>query len=244
MALGPGYGEFRTDYEPILARIARTHFHSGASARAAIVDHGSPGAWHGTSASAPATTVACSTDAEVLEGVLGALDSHEFVFARLMGLADALGWVTPRSGTDGNPAVENPETPRGVVAPASSDNTNPSSPPSAATVAADDEPKNILYSAVTNLEALLTRLHAALPPRTAFLLLSGHSDPRAMSVLNARRAEYLANQNQNQSDPAAGISSANGTAGGAVRWSTADDRALEEAVGRARMGLMFVGVKT
>ena len=30
---------------------------------------------------APATMVPCTTDAEVLEGVLGALDSHEFVFA-------------------------------------------------------------------------------------------------------------------------------------------------------------------
>ncbi len=27
-------------------------------------------------------------------------------------------------------------------------------------------------------------------------------------------------------------------------WSTADERALEEAVVRARMGLLFVGVKT
>ena len=59
--------------------------------RTAIVDHGNPGAWHGTSATAPATTVACANDAEVLEGLLGALDSHEFVFGRLMALADALG---------------------------------------------------------------------------------------------------------------------------------------------------------
>ena len=92
-ASGPGYGEFRTDYEPILARIARARCcgPNGGSARAVIVDHGNPGAWHGTSASAPATTVPCTTDAEVLDGILGALDTHEFVFARLMGLADALG---------------------------------------------------------------------------------------------------------------------------------------------------------
>ena len=93
---GLGYGEFKTDYEPILARIARSQSHSpsrgaGTGARTAIVDHGNPGAWHGTSAASPATTVPCTTDAEVLEGVLGALDSHEFIFARLMALADALG---------------------------------------------------------------------------------------------------------------------------------------------------------
>lgn len=32
-----------------------------------------------------------------------------------------------------------------------------------------------------------------------------------------------------------------GSEGGAVRWSTADDQALEEAVVQARMGLLFVG---
>ncbi|KAH9958157.1 hypothetical protein BC827DRAFT_1362457 [Russula dissimulans] len=275
---GPGYGEFRTDYESILGRIGRSKFRGGACARAAIVDHGNPGAWHGMSASAPATTVACTTDAEVLEGVLGVLDSHQFVFARLMGLADALGWVTPRAGTDGSPAVETPETPSRAVAPDNSNSNNdnnvtrsdanpppplpptPTPPSAPAPAAAAADQKNVLFSAVTNLDAQLTALHAALPARTAFLLFSGHSDPRGMSVLAARRAEYQAsqnqnqNQNQNQSGLAAaaattttsGISGAHGTGAGAgaVRWSTADDRALEEAVGRARMGLLFVGVKT
>ena len=87
--------EFRTDYEPILARIARSylrrHGPNSEGARMAIVDHGNPGAWHGTSASAPAMTAPCMNDAEALDGMLGALDAHEFVFARLMVLADALG---------------------------------------------------------------------------------------------------------------------------------------------------------
>jgi len=77
--LGQGCGQFRTDYEPILAR-SQSGSHLGGGARTAIVDHGNPGAWHGTSVTAPATTVACTSDAEVLEGVLGSLDSHELVF--------------------------------------------------------------------------------------------------------------------------------------------------------------------
>jgi hypothetical protein len=32
--------------------------------------------------------------------------------------------------------------------------------------------------------------------------------------------------------------------GTVVRWSTVDDRRLEEAVVQARMGLLFVGLKT
>jgi len=58
--------------------------------------------------------------------------------------------------------------------------------------------KNVLFSAVTNLNAQLTMPHAALPPRTAFLLFPRHSDPRSMSVLAARRAQYWASKNHNQ----------------------------------------------
>ena len=105
----------------------------------------------------------------------------------------------------------------------------------------EDKSNNALFAAVTNLNAYLTTLHAALPPHTALLLFSGHSDPRSMSTLAARRAEYQTSQQQ-QGNQGSGSSGA--AAAGGVRWSTADDRALEEAVVRARMGLLFVGVKT
>jgi hypothetical protein len=68
-----------------------------------------------------------------------------------------------------------------------------------------------------------------------------------MSVLAARRAQYQASQNQKRG-AATGTGTGTGNAGTddgePVRWSTADDRALEEAVARARMGLLFVGVKS
>ena len=59
-----------------------------------------------------------------------------------------------------------------------------------------------------------------------------------MSSLATRRAEYQASQNQSGS--AAGM----GDSANAVRWSSADERALEDAVVRTWMGLLFVGVKT
>ncbi|KAH9965648.1 hypothetical protein BJV74DRAFT_869879 [Russula compacta] len=255
---GPGYGEFRTDYEPILARVARSlRGPNGSGARAAIVDHGNPGAWHGTSATAPATTVACTNDTEVLDGLLGVLDTHDFVFARLMGLADALGWITPKANADGVPGSENTENhdPGSATVPEGA--TNGDALPSASTTstttpaAARTPDKNVLFTAVTELNAHLTALHAALPARTAFLLFSGHSDPRRMSALAARRAEYQASQNQNQKMSGSGAAVAgvgagvgDGSSTTAVRWSSADERALEEAVMRARMGLLFVGVKT
>ena len=47
----------------------------------------------------PATIVACTDVTEALDGVLGALDAREFVFARLMGLADALGCASALRST-------------------------------------------------------------------------------------------------------------------------------------------------
>lgn len=219
--------------------------------------------------------------------MLGALESHEFVFARLMTLADALGctWacaffllsvtslfdleltrsfpfpgVTPKTGADGGVGSENPETSRNNNTPienadhpaVATDTDTPPSPP-AATSPDHNQNNDVLFSAVTNLNVQLTTLHAALPPRTAFLLFSGHSDPRSMSALATRRAQYQAqasqNQNKNQENGSA-ASSGTGTAPAGtdinvpLRWSTADERALEEAVVRARMGMLFVGVKT
>jgi hypothetical protein len=70
-------------------------------------------------------------------------------------------------------------------------------------------------------------------------------------VLAVRRAEFQASQNQSQSQNggtpiAAYARTTTGGGGGsasAVRWNMADDRALEEAVMRAWMGLLFIGVK-
>jgi hypothetical protein len=64
---------------------SRRHGPNGEGACTAIVNHDNPGTWHGTSVLAPVTTVPCTNDTEVLDGVLGALDAHQFVFARLVG---------------------------------------------------------------------------------------------------------------------------------------------------------------
>jgi hypothetical protein len=152
--------------------------------------------------------------------------------------------VTPK--TDGGVGSENPETSRNNTIPIEKANHAdiPPSPPTA-TPLDQNQNNNVLFSAVTNLNAQLTTLHAALPPRTAFLLFSGHSDPRSMSALAARRAQYQASQNQNQLNCSTASTGPAGTdVSVPLRWSTADERALEEAVVRARMGLLFVGVKT
>jgi hypothetical protein len=168
----------------------------------------------------------------------------------------SLSGVTPKTGADGGVGSENPETSRNNTIPiekanhaaVATDTDTPPSPPMA-TSPDQNQNNNVLFSAVTNLNAQLTTLHAALPPRTAFLLFSGHSDPRNMSALAARRAQYQAQASQNQVNGSAasigtGTGPAETDASVPLRWSTADERALEEAVVCARTGLLFVGVKT
>lgn len=92
-----------------------------------------------------------------------------------------------------------------------------------------------LSEVLTKLDAQLKALHAALPPRTALIVFTGHSDPRQMAALNARKNafEYAFRSGRptDQLKPE-------------ERWSAADARTLEEAVEKAKRGLLFLGVKT
>ncbi|KAI0032017.1 hypothetical protein K488DRAFT_50840 [Vararia minispora EC-137] len=90
-------------------------------------------------------------------------------------------------------------------------------------------PSPSLASVLPALDSHLTQLHASLPPRTALVLVSGHSDPRRMSALSAKRIAF-------ESAHRAGK-------GGDETWTAQDARDLEEAVEQARRGLVLVGVK-
>ncbi|KAJ3515236.1 hypothetical protein NMY22_g14502 [Coprinellus aureogranulatus] len=178
----------------------------GGMRRSVVVDYGDPGRMHGSKAT---TSVGCKCDEEVVEGVVGAVGSHEFVFGRLMSLADRLGWVTQRNN---NPDANTPPEP-----------PVPASQPE-------------ITSTLASLNAHLTRIHASLPPRTALIILTGHSDPRTMSELSAKKQTFD-----------------NGLRAGkrpeelakeGVRWTAKDGRDLEEAVELTRRGLVFLGIKS
>jgi hypothetical protein len=81
---GPGYGEFKTDYESIFVRMAR----SGAKTRSLVVDHGNPSVMHGAKAS---SCVGVKTDQEVVDAIGEGMGSHGFVFGRLSGVAEVCG---------------------------------------------------------------------------------------------------------------------------------------------------------
>ncbi|KAN0141690.1 hypothetical protein V8E53_000152 [Lactarius tabidus] len=140
-----------------------------------------PGAWNGTSATAPAT-IACTNGAEVLDGMIGALVSLELIFRRLMmGLAVAFERSQPSQHSEGRKP--------NLVGEAQTKTESSEHRP--------DNNSNALFTAVTNLNDHLTTFHAALPPRTMLLLFSEHGDPRSTSTLAKRRAEYQAGQQGN-----------------------------------------------
>lgn len=203
---GPGFGEFKTDLESIFERMARSNRRAGGGAgsiKSAVVDHGNPAVMHGNKSS---TAVGCTSDDEVLKGLLDVVPSHHFAFGRFVALADLFGWTTPKA--------------------------TPNTPPPPAPPAPTPE---ALASVLANLTTHLKTLHSALPARTALLIFTGHSDPRRMASLNARKTAFETALRNGKSPEDAG------TEGG--RWTTSDGRDLEEAVELAKRGLLFLGIK-
>ncbi|EIN06988.1 ribonuclease H [Punctularia strigosozonata HHB-11173 SS5] len=157
---GPGYGEFRTDFESIFERISRAPARGGGSSiRSAVVDHGNPAVMHGSKAT---TVIPCAGDEDVLQGLLSTVPSHAFVFGRFTALADALGCTCTSPLQPGEPS----ETP----------------------ASAQSLPN--LPDVLSALNTRLKTLYEALPPRTALVIFTGHDDPRKMAALNSRRGAF------------------------------------------------------
>lgn len=84
-----------------------------------------------------------------------------------------------------------------------------------------------------SLNTILTTLHSSLPPRTALVIFTGHSDPRQMSYLNARKTAF---ESALKSGKTLEDISKEGW------WTTNDGRELEDEVERAKRGLVFLSI--
>ena len=106
--------------------------------------------------------------------------------------------------------------------------------PSVSTVAVTPEE---LAGVFSTLDSRLHKLYEAVPPRTALVIFTGHSDPRRMASLNARKSAFdsAIRSGKNPDDLV--------HEGAKLRWTTADARLLEEEVERAKRGLLFLGIK-
>ena len=142
-----------------------------------------------------------TTDAEVLDGIFGALDTREFVFVWLMGLADALRCVCaflyqpPVLALGQLWRIDSSSiTPKLVRRNQNAQKTRTTAPslrtqlPLILTVQVTfthnrHRRRTSCLRLSISLSAQLTMPHRALPPRTAFLLFSGHNDSCTMSAL-------------------------------------------------------------
>ncbi|EJC98240.1 uncharacterized protein FOMMEDRAFT_143323 [Fomitiporia mediterranea MF3/22] len=217
---GPSFGEYKstTEFESIFERLKRS-IHGSST--------GEPGSGTGAKLrtavvdrGSPATwhgagagrCVACTNDDEVAKGILGCIEDSDFVWARLSGVAEAQNWLQPKSNTE-NSVQQNP---------------------------LEADPATV-ENALKTLNSHLSLIHASLPPRTAFVVFTGHSDPRPMVALQARKNAFENALRASQASSSTSGSSVSVPEG--VRWTASDARDLEEAVERARQGMLFLSLK-
>ncbi|KZT50721.1 hypothetical protein CALCODRAFT_461393 [Calocera cornea HHB12733] len=203
---GAAFGEFQQDVESIFEKMARPSGKRHAGATSAVVDHGHPAQWHGAKAT---TAVACTNDDEVVDGVVDVIGKHDFVFARMMDLSHAVGWTTTKSASQFTMAnIDRTASPAGH--PESSDEA--------------------VKKAFAELNERLTRLHHSLPKSTAIILMTGHSDPRKIVALNARKQNW--EQQWRKTNDVLKIPKEEW-------WTSEDDRSLAGEVEKAKAGLAF-----
>ncbi|QUC18160.1 uncharacterized protein UV8b_02401 [Ustilaginoidea virens] len=189
----------------------------------AAVDWGDPAKGLGGGAT---YQLGCRSDEDVAEGVVRAVNgdpdgSHirgggvDFVWARMRELEALQGWWNKgrvdRAGSDGGPPDDATAAP-----PSSSSSSSPS-----------------LEQALVRLTERLVRIHAALPPCTAFIVYSGSGDPRKMAQLQQMQAQWRKEYNA----PGSKWDQLS------VKWTDVEDQALRRAAQKARSGIAFVGVK-
>ena len=172
---------------------------------------------------------------DVLVGLLASLEAHQFLFGRFTTLADARGCTSSSLPLPYAHSTHTCTCPPGITAKANGDSSldaasASASAPGAPPAEADADVPAVLAA----LDAQLRALYAALPARTAFVVFTGHADPRAMAALNARKAAFEGALRMGKSAEELGAD---------ARWTSADGRALEEEVERAKRGLLFLAVK-
>lgn len=216
LAKGPSFGEFANDQESIFERFAR----ETPRVSTCMVDHGNPGQWHGSKAD---TAIACKADEEVMQGVVQNASEHRFVFARMLDLSHKLGWSQPSNTVLGKTtaAAKNASLSAEAAAMAESKATDGGS-------AAD------IDAAYTRLNEHIKAIYESLPPNTAFIVMSGHRDPRKVLELSAKKHQF---------DLLYKTGTLISAMDEATKWTEQDDRLQGTEVAKVREGMSFLAIK-
>jgi hypothetical protein len=98
----------------------------------------------------------------------------------------------------------------------------------------DDESATDL--ALSQLNSRLVKIHAALPPRTVLIIMTGNGDPRPAVRLNDKRKAFEFKYKKLGESGIHGLPAEE-------KWTGQDERDLQEAVMQARFGMAFFCVK-
>lgn len=196
----------------------------------AMVDWGDPMKGAGAASTHP---IGCSSDDEIEAGVMRAVQGDpvseeipfggvDFTFARLRELEAHQGWWNRNRAGSSSDFLAPPE----LAVPIKSEPDTENGEHTYATISP-------LATCLDKLASRLKRIHDALPPCTALIVFSGSGDPREMSRLQALQAQFKREYNA----PGSKWDDLS------VKWTDTEDQALRKAVGMARNGIGFIGVK-
>jgi RNA exonuclease 1 len=229
---GPEWGTSEANSESIFTRLKRSlrpkvhridrdaeEFRSSA-----IVDWGNPRRGHGTHAD---VIIGCDNDVEVADGIKKAIQRDQegdmttrhgvdFVWARFRELEAIRGWWSASKTVD-NDELRRAALAKYAVLEAEAEGTGPN--------------EVALTTAVSQTIKLVADIYASLPPCTAFIVYSGHGDPRETFRLQNMQQQFRQEFRVKNWDQLS------------VKWTDTEEQALRRACKQAREGLGFVVVK-
>lgn len=209
---GKAYGTADEMRESIYKRIHRPG--NGPPKRTAMVDAGGgdPKKWLGAAAT---TAIACKDDDDVVKAVSRcvngdddrALPAHDFVWGRLRSLESARNYMDPETN----------KGPMDLDAPLPDTRTDP--------------PLEVLQIRIEETVKRVKEVYDALPPCSAFIVLSGIGDPRGWKRLDMMQKRFKEEYKVKKWDELS------------VKWSDIEDQALKRELKKARAGVGFMVVK-
>lgn len=251
---GKDWGTGEAQGENIFKRVARAgvkYKSQGGSAvpnpidgkSSAMIDWGDPKKGPGAASNFP---IGCSSDEQVMEGVIRAVNGDpdgkeipgggvDFVWARFRELEALKGWWNNNKAVAAEAAAKGPATEvKSKVEEETSTETKTASIAKLST--ALPPPDHIdtsksLDQAAADLTKRILEIYHELPPCTAFMVYSGSGDPREMSKLQAMQATFKREYKIKKWDQLS------------VKWTDTEEQALKKAAKDARNGVGFVCVK-
>ncbi|CED82050.1 3'-5' exonuclease [Phaffia rhodozyma] len=227
LKFGPAFGDPAAEMEPIFQKIQRTTKASGEPKLTALCDRGNP-ARYLTQETKVTTLKDCASDDEVVEELSKVVGSHWFSFGRLTSLSEGLGWARKsQASVASTPSLITTDTDainaEADIATTSHINSSPD-----------------VTSILTSLNAQIEKVHSSLSSRGGLIIFTGHSDPRKMLELIAKRTKFenLLKVHEAGPDKRATLKLSKED-----RWMEEDERQLEVETALAREGLAFFCVK-